>query len=1058
MPEADRTRLLLWSSALSLLFSGGAALTYQLIWVRSLSLVFGSTLGAIATVLALFMAGLGIGSLLAARFVDRRHTTSLPGLYALLEIGIGGFALVFPFLLDGLAPLYRAAPLPVVRAALAGLLLLFPTSLMGATLPALTAFCPRNAGSGAGRSAGILYAANTAGAVLGSLGSALVVLPWAGMRLLSFGAVLLNALAAAIVLIAGRSAVSPGVPAPDARETGRRTARGWAALAVVCLSGFGALTSEVGWTRSLVLLIGPTTYGFSFVVSSVILGLSIGSAFGARWSRAGSPKALLFSQAGAALSSLCVIAIVPGLVLPFGRLVHESAEATGALLSHELLGVAALLFLPSFFFGATFPLAVALLAREGFSPGAAAGRALAWNTAGALSGSLAAGFLFIPILGAEDTLYAAAAAHLAAAAFAVATDPGRIRRFAAPIAASVLGVLFFLLVPGWDREMLTSGLYKYAPYVEPGELLDFVRQGELVFYEEDEVATITVKRVSTRLSLAIDGKVDATNSADMLTQRLLAHVPLLLHSDPRRVLVIGLGSGVTAGSALTHPIETLEAVEISPGVVKASALFRDVSHAPESDPRFRLVVGDGRNHLHLSEDTWDVIISEPSNPWMAGVSPLFTREFFALARSRLAPGGLFCQWAHIYNMAESDLKTVVASFTDVFESTALFLLSESDVLLLAAPDGLPRIDEETLRLRSSRDGVKEDLREVGVLGPPGIRLLQAASTPPLSEWSKDALRHTDDRPVLEFQAPRSLHSETSRANRRALEALGGDRALLETGEPSAEDLLARASILERAESFEWAFETYGRAVENDPGLLEAWEGFIRAAIASGRADQAEARLRSMAEASDRLEPLLALGGLYRKIGKLDDAVRAIDFVLTREPSRREALELAAEVSGDRGESHVMADLARRMLALDSDDAEAAALLAESSLREGRFDRAARESAAILARSPVEPRALQVHAIASAEMGNVNLARESFERLLRIVPEDWIQLNNLGRLELSSGRAERAAELFEKAVDLNSRNLAAYEGLAEAAQRSGDRIRLERARSMLQFLNERAPAR
>ncbi len=314
---------------------------------------------------------------------------------------------------------------------------------------------------------------------------------------------------------------------------------------------------------------------------------------------------------------------------------------------------------------------------------------------------------------------------------------------------------------------MTGGLYKYASYLDPGELLDFVRQGDLVFYREDEVATVTVRRVASRLSLAIDGKVDATSSSDMMTQKLLAHVPLLLHRNPKNVLVIGLGSGVTAGSALTHPIESLTAVEISDAVVEASGFFDDFNRRPRSDPRFRLVVGDGRNHLLVSEEPYDVIISEPSNPWMAGVSGLFTRELFTLARSRLAEDGLFCQWAHIYNMDESELRTIVASFTDAFESAALFLLSESDLLLVGAKEALPHVGTTELDNRMESDEILEDLRKVGVLGSDGFRALLTASTPPLAEWAKDAERHTDDRPILEFRAARSLHRDTSRENRQS---------------------------------------------------------------------------------------------------------------------------------------------------------------------------------------------------------------------------------------------------------------------------------------------------
>jgi spermidine synthase len=449
----------------------------------------------------------------------------------------------------------------------------------------------------------------------------------------------------------------------------------------------------------------------------------------------------------------------------------------------------------------------------------------------------------------------------------------------------------------------------------------------------------------------------------------------------------------------------------------------------------------------LSGRRYDVIISEPSNPWMAGVSGLFTREFFELARGRLAPGGLFCQWAHIYNMSETDLKTIVGSFTDAFDSAALFLLSESDILLLGAKESLPLVPPEELDERMGGGGVKEDLLEVGVRGSYGIRTLFASSTRPLTEWAREAERHTDDRPVLEFRAARTLHQDTSRENRRAIESIGIGETVLDAAiDPSPEDLLARAEALERAESFEWAFEVYLEAVEKEPRLPAALEGFVRCAIRAGRAHEAERVLRTITES-------VSLGRLYRRLARFDDALEAVSDALEVDPGRREALLLGAEVSGDRGDTAAMARYAELMLARDPLDAEAAALLAEVRLREGDLDRAFRESASILARHPGEVRALQVHAVAHAELGNRNLARESFEKLLEIEPEDGIQLGNLGKLELAAGNSERAAELFERAVDLNSRNLEGYRGLEEAAESIGDATRLERARSMVQFLSK-----
>jgi spermidine synthase len=1005
--------------ALSLFFSGASALVYQVVWVRELTTLLGTTLEAVATVLGVFMLGLGMGGAVSARTIDRLQGRLLPRVYAALEMGIAVCALSFPYLIGLTPPSARFVP---------AILLLLPTTLMGATLP--TAITMLRAESDTGRSAGILYAANTAGAVAGSLATPLFLLAFAGMRWTTVWAASLNALSAVLVLVFVRDALDSE---PPRVETAPIAGLGRIALAVAALSGFAALMSEVAWTRSLVLLIGPTTYGFSFVVSAVIFGLAIGSAVGAR-SQFRSLPAL---QLGAALSSLLVLQILGRLSIPVGHLVHRYADDVPSLLGVELAAVAALLFPASFFFGATFPAAVGAVARGGAGPARASGWTLAWNTMGALTGSLAAGFLLIPRLGTEGALYAGFGTHLFASGLSSARKP-----VAGAMAALAIAALAPLALPRWDRELLTGGLYKYASYLEPGEFLDFLRQGELLFDREDEVAAVTVKKVGSRLSLAIDGKVDATSSADMMTQRLLAHVPLLLHGAPRNVLVIGLGSGVTAGSALAHPVESVTAVEISPAVAAASRLFDDFSRRPSDDSRFRLVIGDGRNHLLLGTAKLDVIISEPSNPWMAGVSSLFTRDFFVLARERLASGGLFCQWAHIYNLSEDELATIVASFTDAFESAALFLLGESDLLLLGAKEKLPLVSAAALERAMSGEAVRKDLAEVGVRGIHGIGTLLLATTPPLAEWARGAERHTDDRPVLELRAARTMHRDTSRENRRAIEGIGLGEPLLDFElRLTDEDLVARAEALENAESFHWAFETFAKAVH----APRAAEGLARCAIRSGRVAEAEDLLRKSGTPR-------SLAYLFQSAGRLDEASAVLNQALQKTPDDPELLLLSADLSGLRGDPEAMSRIAELLLARDPADSEARAFLAESRLRAGALAEAARIASAVLAQSPESLRALKVHAVAHAELGNRNLARESFERLLEQDPEDWLQLNNLARLELSSGNAERAAALFERAVDRNSRNLEGYRGLEESALQTGNPIQLARARSMIQFLS------
>ncbi|HXV65448.1 MAG TPA: hypothetical protein VEK15_32430 [Vicinamibacteria bacterium] len=1031
------------SSALFL--SGAAALVYQLVWIRHLSLVLGNTFEAVATVLAIFMAGLGAGSALAARRADAQSGERLPRLFALLEVGTAAVALAFPPLLAGLTPAFRLIAettplLGLARVLLAVVLLLIPTTLMGATLPILVAHRERSIGSGVGRSSGILYAANTSGAVLGSLAAGIFLIEALGLRATTFLAVGFNFGAAGLALSV-RGLVEPG----EIRSGPRLSAGSRVALIVAFLSGLGALMSEVAWTRSLVLVMGPTSYGFSFIVASVIAGIALGSAIGARLN-----KGLFAVQSLAALASVGIIALLPRLVIPLGELVRTYADAMPTLLTVEFLHILGLLLIPSLCFGATFPLAVTMV---GGAPARASGLTLAGNTAGAVVGSLLAGFVALPLLSAEATLYLAAFAHAVAAA--IVFSPRRTLLVAAP----AIIVAAFAVIPRWDPEIMAGGLYKYASYLEPGEFLDFLRRGELLFHEEDRATTVSVKRIGTRISLAVDGKVDATNREDLLTQRMLAHLPLLLHPEPGNVLVIGLGSGVTAGSALTHPIDQLEVVEISTGVVEAQRFFSDVNHQPTEDRRFRLIVGDGRNHLLLTDRRYDVVISEPSNPWMAGVSGLFTREWFALAKRRLSPSGLFCQWAHLYNFPEDDLRTLVGTFTDVFESSALFVLSESDVLLLGANGGFGVPSGDVIESRIERRAVADDLAEVGILGPGGLGLLYTMSTPVLSEWAQGVVRHTDDRPVLEFRAPRAMYADTSRSNRDRLKALAAEEragpfeALRLP--PSARELRARGRGLFDAESYDWAFETYSLSLELDPRSLEAQKGLVRSAVASARPEEAAERLQFLSTGAAPVEARIAMAGLHREYGRLDDAMNSLAQALRIQSENREALVLAADIAGERGELPAMANLARMVLLKSPLDAEAAALLAETSLRRGDYALAAEQSGAIVSQRPDAARAQKVLAIASAELDETAAARKAFDALVALEPEVFVHFNNYGRFELRSGDAEKAAELYERAVDLNPRNRDGYQGLEEAASRTGDDERLERARSMLSFLESRS---
>ncbi|HEY6549249.1 MAG TPA: fused MFS/spermidine synthase, partial [Vicinamibacteria bacterium] len=700
--EHDKERRAAIGLSLACLLSGAAALAYQILWTRQLSLVLGTSMEAVAVVLSSFMAGLGLGNALAARGLaraGREGSRQLVRTYALLEVGIAGAAVVLPLAIGSaaslLAPLYdgpSASPLAfrLGRLALSFIILAVPTTAMGATLPLLVSLRQAPAG-GEAAAAGNLYTWNTLGAVAGALLTPLAALPALGMTRTGLLAAMANVAAALLVWGAKRETGAGGhadrrpeatpmdVPRAD------HTARGAAVLMVTFLSGLGALAHELAWTRALVLLVGPTAYAFAFVLAAVIAGLALGSAIAARIAdRLERPAlALAAVQSGVVVAALGIIPAVGALPVPIGDTVRVLALDPSALLLRQAAGTFVLLVLPSAFFGATFPLCVRLLANTGLPPGIATARLLTCNTLGAVLGPLAAGFWLLPTLGLEATLKAAALVHALAALVALqATRPKPGLRW---VAFASLPAAALLLLPRWDLELLAGGAYRYAHREEALDLRDSLRAGELLYYRDGAFATVSVKRVGGAKALAVDGKVDATNTGDMATQRLLGHLPLLLHGAPRHALVVGLGSGATAAAVLSHPVESLEVAEISPEVAEAARLhFADVQQGALDDPRLRLRLIDARNHLLLGSGRYDVIVSEPSNPWMAGVSNLFTLDFFRLARARLRPGGLLCQWMHVYGMPLEAVRTVVGGFADVFPESAVFQVSAGDVLLVGS--------------------------------------------------------------------------------------------------------------------------------------------------------------------------------------------------------------------------------------------------------------------------------------------------------------------------------------------------------------------------------------
>ena len=409
---------------------------------------------------------------------------------------------------------------------------------------------------------------------------------------------------------------------------------------VLGISGFASLVHEIAWTRVLALVLGPTTYAFAAALAAVIAGVALGSA-------AGSWLVGRTRQAGAWLAAMLALGAVTTSYTyslagqRFPQLVAEqmagSDDPFARLLRQGLLLTAAFIVPTAACVGAAFPLALALSGDRGEDVTKRFGLVYAMNTIGAVSGSLAAGFLLIPRLGLQATLQLVSACLIGAALLVLARATHRWAGRAPGLVASAVAVALSRPArPGtascWPAAPTCTRRSCHRISISTTQL----RAGTLLYYREGASATVSVKRLTGTTTLAVDGKVDASNRGDMLTQKLIAHLPLLVHDRPEQVAVIGLGSGATAGAALSHPVSRVDVIEISPEVVEASAFFAAENRDALEDPRLRLIVGDGRSHLQLSRTQYDVIISEPSNPWIAGVAALFTREFFEAARD--SPG------------------------------------------------------------------------------------------------------------------------------------------------------------------------------------------------------------------------------------------------------------------------------------------------------------------------------------------------------------------------------------------------------------------------------------
>ena len=757
------------------LASGAAGLIYEVVWMRLLMRILGSTVLAYTIVLSVFMLGLALGGWRFGRRIDRSGNPLL--VYAGLEFGLAVWALAL-HPLSGLlqrAFALSASALPdapllvgIIRGGLAFAALLVPTTLMGGTLPVLSKFLVRRRAE-LGQKVGQLYAVNTAGAILGAGAAGFLLVGMIGETRTTFVAVALNlAAAAGATLLAhavGRNAqptASEGERqsdhAPNAAEADAASSlRRILVLFAAAITGFSILAYEVLWTRTGVLLVGNTTYSFSLMLLSFLTGIALGSVamaailrashrldFGARWRLFAGLECLIGVVALASFASP-----VPVVAVTVPIWVRIAGPLAGWLPA-PVLPIFVLLAPLTLLSGASFPLAASLYARDSHRVGGAVGAVYLWNTVGSAAGSAAAGFLLLPHLGIAHSFLVVTGVNLAAGLLLLLSSPAQ------PLSSRLRPALAWCLAAGALLAVAlpaTGGLD--IPRILLSKRLDRPYQ-RCIFYQEDVNGTVSVWQNPNEPDPWVNNKrlyIDAQPMAvayryGMIYERLQAHYPILFHPDPKDVLVICLGTGTTLGSVGQFPVSTMDCVELSSAVVAAGVCFTEENHEILADPRLTMHITDGRNYLLTTRKSYDVITAEPMHPHLAGTVNLYTKEYFELVRARLRPGGICSHWIPVHRMRSAEIKSAIQAFREVFPHTLLFL-ETADLIILGSDQPL-RVDADRWRRLLADPRISADLAEVGLSSVPELLATFMMDDAGIAAYVSSAPPVTDDLPTLEF--------------------------------------------------------------------------------------------------------------------------------------------------------------------------------------------------------------------------------------------------------------------------------------------------------------------
>ncbi|MFA6032315.1 MAG: fused MFS/spermidine synthase, partial [Myxococcota bacterium] len=775
--------------------SGALGLIYEVIWEKYLSLFIGATSYSQSIVLGTFMGGLALGAFLFGRMADKNIRKL--SIYGWLEIAIGLYCVLFPALFDlyagvwvKLATSLNFSPVAVLllKTLLAIMLVLVPTTLMGGTLPALTKFFVSGL-KDVRVGVATLYALNSLGGVVGIILAGFYMIKTYGLPVSITIAAVVNVFIGLTALVV-RQFVEKTVNFSIQTGDGSKAETGEAGEGMVFparivkitflaagLTGMAAMIYEIAWIRLLALVQGSSTYTFSLMLIAFILGITLGSFIVRRYFHADAGN---YRQAGI-IELLIVISLM--VTLPFyeripyyfSNMASLFVRRPEAFTLYQLFCLSvciAIMIVPTTLMGMVLPLLSRVASTNVKVLGKSVGSIFAINTIGTLAGALLGGLVLLPAIGLQNTFNVAMVISLAIGAVIIFSEAGTQKKLVVVTAVITAGFVVFLAIGAqWTKEMLVTGSYRTPVFFKSyGDYRKDKAEDRVIYSKDGSDCTVAVTETifaqGAHHTLFLNGKADASSYGDLPTQLLSGHIPKLIKPEIKEVLIVGLGSGGTAGAVLQHKGVKVDLIEISPEVAEAARLFSDINNNVLDNPDFHLYIEDAKTFLKINNKKYDLILSEPTNIWISGMSKLFSDEFYTEIESHLVPGGLVVQWLHAYDMDDKGISLILRTFYKHFPHVEVWNTENQDYLLIGARDEF-KMDLDRAKTEFEIPGVKANIARVGITEFSTLLSLQIIPQGGMKMLLPDIgvndVVYSDYHPTIEYSAPKLFftHSEST---------------------------------------------------------------------------------------------------------------------------------------------------------------------------------------------------------------------------------------------------------------------------------------------------------